>query len=297
VEVEIRRIEDLGDSNNGFSSEQNSLVEEKEKLSEQLTAVGDATMNELLKSQAAISTIDSLSMDCYKARILEDALLEKLNTLEMKKIELIEDIRSTETEIELLETALERFTRLTSINEVFHIWFEGPFGTINKFKLGFLRPGDEKLSSQTDAGLGQAALLMDTIAKVSNFHFRQYLILPLGNFSKIIKADDRGSVFPLHLEQGAFTFFPVRNFNAALKGFMTCIQELGDHVAAYDPTMHMHYKIIPSESKIGDISFTFAEDFETWTRALKFMLADIKWIVAWFTKHHSRDANHYLFSS
>lgn len=37
---------------------------------------------------------------------------------------------------------------------------------------------------------------------------------------------------------------------------------------------------------VGDMSFVYGNlDDEEWTRALKCMLANIKWIIAWYCKH------------
>src|SRR6185312_15940009 len=99
----------------------------------------------------------------------------------------------------------------------------------------------------------------------------------MGSFPKIIRGDDKKTSYPLFIDSSSFTLFPKRNFNLALQGFMSCIQELGDYIATYDPTLSMPFKISVSESKIGELSFVYGNDDEVWTRSLKFMLANIKW--------------------
>lgn len=242
---------------------------------------------EVLRDEHSMTTIqrEIISVKAYETKVLESLMMEKLNILEMKQNELVEDVRSLTMDIERLDTQLKRFSQLTCVNELFHIWFEGAHGTINNFRLGYLRANDEKAIAQTDAALGQAALVVDTIATCSRYRFQQYQVLPMGSTAKISKVDDRSTVHPLHIDQGAFTMFPRRNFNSALTGFMTCITELGEFIASYDPTMSMPFPIVIAESLIGDVSFTFGDDLEKWTRAMKFMLTNIKWIVAWFTKH------------
>ena len=47
----------------------------------------------------------------------------------------------------------------------------------------------------------------------------------------------------------------------------------------------MPYKIEVAESRIVDKSFVYGGDEEVWTHALKHMLANIKWIIAWYCKH------------
>ena len=95
--------------------------------------------------------------------------------------------------------------------------------------------------------------------------------------------------------------FPERNFNTALIGFLTWVQEFGDHVTIYDPTLQLHYTIYVDYCKIVYQKVTLGSDDETWTRALKLLLADIKWIIAWSTKDLSIDKkiwkidNHWFF--
>ena len=121
-----------------------------------------------------------------------------------------------------------------------------------------------------------------------------------------------------------FTFFPRSKFNAALFGLFCCIYELGDYIRRHDPPLTMPYKIdiddgsgrmctispmnpvnrkdaepldllwhgtvptpsvgVNSGTMMGGSSAVSAD--EKWTRALKFALADVKWIIAWSTKHY-----------
>lgn len=260
-------------------------IEDVEKLDQEIHNL--QIQLEEVRQEESVSIVqrEITSVKAYETKLLETLLMEKINIMEMKQQELLEDIRSLDMDTERMEIQLRRLSQLTCVNEMFHIWFEGPYGTINSFRIGYLRANDEKLIAQTDAGLGQAALVIDTIASCSKYRFHQYQVLPLGSTAKITKVEDRSSVHPLHIDQGPFTMFPRRNFNNALIGFLTCINELGEFVAAYDPTMTMPFRILVSESKIGDVSFTYGDDLETWTRSMKFMLTNIKWIVAWFTKH------------
>lgn len=250
---------------------------------------------ELQRIEEALNQRDQAAVSLYESQVLEDLLTEKLNILEMKRNDILEEIRSLDCEIQRCEALLQRMSQITSMNDAFHIWFEGPYGTINNFKMGTMVPRNVDVTEQptvlaglilqTDTGFGQVALLLDTIANASNLQFKHYLIQPMGSTAKIIKADDRRTIYPLYIEQGPLIFFPKRNFNLALTGFLSCVQELGDYAASYDPTMTMPHRISFSESKIGDVSFVYGVDDEVWTKALKFMLTNIKWIVAWYTKH------------
>ncbi len=71
-------------------------------------------------------------------------------------------------------------------------------------------------------------------------------------------------------------------------------QSIGEHIERHDPTLSLPYRIdveegrsprIGSRGKSEQLDVFLGGDEESWTRALKFVLADIKWIIAWSTKH------------
>jgi beclin 1 len=137
--------------------------------------------------------------------------------------------------------------------------------------------------SEINAALGQAALLLTVIAEKAGLRFTKHILLPQGSFAKLGKPDDRRTLYQLYTD-GSFSLFPKRNFNHALTGFLACIQELGQKVVEQDPTLQLPYHI--QDDKIHDISITVSgADEDHWTRALKYMLTNLKWIVAWSTKH------------
>lgn len=210
---------------------------------------------------------------------------QKINQLQMTHKELQDDLHSVNDEIDRHHQTLDKLMQVNIINDAFYIWYAGPYGTINNFRLGNspLKPIE---FSEINAALGETAFVIHLIASRCKLDFKQYQIIPMGSFPKIYKSDDRNkSLYPLYIDQSSFSFFPKRNFNFALNGFMSCIQELGDYVAFYDPTMTMPYKINLHDSKIGEVSFVYGVDDEIWTRSLKFMLSNVKWIIAWYTKH------------
>lgn len=139
--------------------------------------------------------------------------------------------------------------------------------------------------TETNAALGEAAAAVYTIAKIARIQFKQYLIYPMGSFARISKVEDTRTTYNLFTD-GSFSLFPKRNFNTALIGFLTCIDEIGSQVLLHDPTLQLPYKIDTREGKINNHSISVnSSDEEQWTKALKYMLSDIKWIIAWSTKH------------
>jgi beclin len=134
--------------------------------------------------------------------------------------------------------------------------------------------------------LGQAALAISSISIKANYEFKKYLIMPMGSFARVALVADRRQTYNLHTD-GSFSLFAStkKNFNAALIGLLCCIEELGEHVKSLDPTLTLPHLISASEGKINDIPISYGTDEEQWTKALKYMLTCIKWIIAWSTKH------------
>jgi beclin len=220
----------------------------------------------------------------YATYDLRDALSTRVNELQEEYNDVADQIVSIDQHIKTAVATFDRFKQINAVNDAFYVWYTGPFATINGFKMGNLvnKPVE---STELNAAFGQAALALSIITSRCGIEFKQYHIAPMGSFPKILKADDRRTSYPLFIDSGTFSFFPKRNFNLALAGFMQCIYELGEYISAFDPTLSIPYKIEVSESRIADKSFVYGGDEEIWTHALKLMLANIKWIIAWYCKH------------
>lgn len=67
--------------------------------------------------------------------------------------------------IELASTQLEALRRTNVYNDVFYIWYDGPFGTISSFRLG-RTPNIPVEWDEINAAWGQAVLLLHTMAQV-----------------------------------------------------------------------------------------------------------------------------------
>jgi beclin 1 len=89
----------------------------------------------------------------------------------------------------------------------------------------------------------------------------------------------------------SFHLFGKRNFNIALTGLVRCIAEAEETVQERDRTIALPHPIDASsrgEMTIGGLPIAYGPDGEQWTRAMKYLLTDIKWLVAFTTKHVDR---------
>lgn len=207
----------------------------------------------------------------------------KLNTLSQAWRSQVDVLESIRVETTLSSQQLQIFMQLNVLNDAFYIWYAGPFATINNHRLG-RTPSFQVDWTEINTALGSAALLLTTVETKAGYKFRKYEIYPMGSFTKLTRTDDRRTMLNLFTD-GSFSIFPKRNFNLALTGFLTCIAELGARVAEQDPTLQMPYTI--EEDRIHGVPLAVggADDDVNLTRALKYALTNIKWIVAWAAKH------------
>ena len=212
-------------------------------------------------------------------------------------------------------------------NDCFHIWHQGPFGTINGHRLGAEAPtldlsanmpppapeaprrylfssvadtaktgtgssGTGATPTQSAASirvpwaeinsaLGQVALLLSTLEKKphSGVKFR-HEIVPLGSTSRIgIRRGDTVTTLYNLYSDDSFQFFGKRNFNLALQYLLECVADAAESIQQRDRTVAMPHAIEKSprgELTIGGLPVAYGVDGVEWTRAMKYMLTNIK---------------------
>jgi len=177
-------------------------------------------------------------------------------------------------------------------NDTFYIWHSGKYATINGHRLGKLTTQSTVDWQEINAALGCAALLLLTVAENprNDLKFSGWKILAAGSFSKICKveADDKTlTTYNLYTD-GSFSLFGKRSFNSALRGLLCCLSDASQYVTEHDRTMQLPYPVEVDkrgEMLIGGLTICLGGDDEAWTRALKFFLSDLKWLVAFCAKH------------
>uniref|UniRef100_K3X838 Atg6 BARA domain-containing protein n=1 Tax=Globisporangium ultimum (strain ATCC 200006 / CBS 805.95 / DAOM BR144) TaxID=431595 RepID=K3X838_GLOUD len=172
---------------------------------------------------------------------------------------------------------LRRLQRYNVFNDVFHIWHDGLFGTINGLRLGRL-PSKPVEWQEINAALGQAVLLLAIIAERANFDFIRNKLIPRGSFSRVVSAHNKE--YSLYSDGGMFRR---RGFNQAMILFLECVDDAGRRAMHEEPSMKFPYKI--QRGKINDLPISLGND-EQWTKALKCMLTHLKWLLAWISKRY-----------
>ncbi|KAI8333322.1 autophagy protein Apg6-domain-containing protein [Chlamydoabsidia padenii] len=175
---------------------------------------------------------------------------------------------------------LERLQKTVVYNDAFCIVQDGPFGTINGYRLG--RLGSHPVEwNEINAAWGQTLLLLYTVANKLKFQFQTYRLVPMGSFSKVEKVD--GDVVVAYELYGSSDYalnrlFLNRRFDHAMVAMLNCLKQLSDYAEQKDRSIRLPYRI--NKDKIGELSIRlqFNQD-ELWTKALRYMLTNMKWIL------------------
>ena len=184
---------------------------------------------------------------------------------------------------------LERLQRTNVFNDTFCIGHDGNFVTINGLRLGRL-PNKHVEWGEINAALGQALLLLTTLAERLSFEFNGYRLRPLGSTSRIEKIEwpQQG---PVPNSQSTTTPFPQKatpkitpfdlfssgeiplgrmfyhkRFDAGMVAFLDCLNQLGSRLEtissakgsshARAPASQRSEQVLPYQiegDKIGDM--------------------------------------------
>jgi len=223
--------------------------------------------------------LESKALDSYENRFWEDYQEYQLELARFN-----EEQDSVKQKIKVSTEQLERMKRTNVYDDAFHISYDGHFGTINGFRLGRL-PSQDVEWPEINAALGQVVLLLQTIARQANFKFTKFTLLPMGSFSKMSKKDDPATVYELYgsKDLSIGKLFWYRRFDQALVWLLHCIREFSDHISSVDKTFKQKYLL--KNDMIGDVSIK--TQFNTdpkWTKALKYMLTNLKFLLLWSSK-------------
>ncbi|KAJ3336996.1 Beclin-1 [Gonapodya sp. JEL0774] len=236
-----------------------------------------AAKNDKLRAEIARLELEGKAVDEAEENYWRDLTSHQLESLQFAS-----DRDSVMYAVEHAQRQLERLQRTNVYNDTFRIWHEGQFGTINGFRLGRLPPSQPVDWSEINAALGQTLLLLYTLAKKLNFKFKTYKLIPNGSFSRIERIEGEKAVYEFFgSDNNSLTrLFVYRRFDNALLAFLNCLQQLGESLEKDDPNFKLPYRI--SKDKIGDTPIRLQFNDEQWTKALKYVLIDIKWISTLF---------------
>lgn len=209
----------------------------------------------------------------------------KCNVMKHKLLSLEEENRSGNNQTMYAQARLNRLANTDVFNATFHIWHSGHFGTINNYRLGRL-PNEPVEWVEINSAWGQTALLLHSLAKKINLTFEKYRLVPYGSQSYIVVLD-KNKVLPLY-SSGGINYVLGKNFDNAMVAFLDCLQQFKEKVEGGDDSFHLPYRM--SEGRLEDkgagrlyLITINHNSFVEWTKALKFMLTNLRWALAWIS--------------
>ncbi|KAF5281826.1 hypothetical protein FQA39_LY05040 [Lamprigera yunnana] len=273
------QLEVLENELQDLRNEEKRLLEELETMKEEEVATLKA-----IKDQEAIS--QRLSND-------EERYWREYTRHRRDLMATDDEYRSVECQLEYTQAQLEKLKKTNVFNATFHIWHSGHFGTINNFRLGRL-PSVPIDWSEINAAWGQTALLLAALARKINLTFDRYKLVPYGNHSYIEVLSDQKEL-PL-FGSGGFRFLWDTKFDAGMVAFLDCLQQFKEKVEEGDKDFCLPYKMNKGkiEDSSSDANYSIKIQFnseEQWTKALKFMLTNLKWSLAWVSSQFGADDN------
>jgi len=269
-----------------LKDELTDLESEEQKLIKQL--------NELEVDEMKLSSdIQSVTNENKDLIAQEDKYLIEYQNSQNKLFQLEEHQSSLDNHLAHKKAHLARLTSLNVLNASFHIWHSGPFGTINYFRLGRL-PDTPVEWDEINAGLGQVALLLYVLAAKIKLEFKRFKLVPFGNYSYIIALENvqklgvkKDEKLNLYGAGGFKYYFEMdKKFDLGMVAFLDCLQQFSDKIKTINQAFAFPYPI--NGHKLEDTktvsSFSIKCQFnshEEWTKALKYMLTNLKWSLVW----------------
>ena len=268
----------------GYKSEMSELDSELEALHKE---------EEMLKAKL-LSTEDkqkqtAAEMALQKERekrlkVEEQAYWKDFNEHQHRMLVFKDDQISVQYQLQYTTEQLMRLKKTNVLNCVFHIWHNGHFGTINGLRLGRL-PTVPVEWTEINAAWGQTAFLLSTLARLSRVKFQRYNLVPYGNQSFLEEIENKKRILPLYGSAGLRIFTDTK-FDSAMVAFLDCLGQLKQYI---EQTSKPHF-LLPyaiEKDKIGDLGKevysvkTQLNTPERWTKALKFVLTNLRWALTW----------------
>eukprot|EP00897_Mesotaenium_endlicherianum_P009473 jgi/Mesen1/8554/ME000489S07945 len=258
-----------------FEREQAQAEEEERRLQAQVDAV-EAQRGQVQEQLRDVER-RSAELDDLEQRYWHD-----LNDFKLHLHSHQEERDAVLAQIQGATAQLDALKHTHVLSEAFHISHEGDFGTINNFRLGRLAAVPVEWD-EINAAWGQACLLLFTMAHTCSFTFT-YHILPMGSYPRI--SDGRHS-YELY---GPVNLLFTASYDKAMVLFLACLQQFADFAHERDKAsgserlFQLPYKIDGDKVNGFSIKLSGKRDGR-WTKALGYMLGDLKCALAWLIRN------------
>ncbi|XP_015090644.1 beclin-1 isoform X4 [Camelus dromedarius] len=273
---------DLFDIMSGQTDVDHPLCEEcTDTLLDQLDTQLNVTENECQNYKRCLEMLEQMNEDD------SEQLQMELNELALEEERLIQELEDVEKNRKIVAENLEKVQAEAERLDQEEAQHSGQFGTINNFRLGRL-PSVPVEWNEINAAWGQTVLLLHALANKMGLKFQRYRLVPYGNHSYLESLTDKSKELPLYCS-GGLRFFWDNKFDHAMVAFLDCVQQFKEEVEKGETRFCLPYRMDVEKGKIEDTggsggSYSIKTQFnseEQWTKALKFMLTNLKWGLAW----------------
>jgi len=275
-------------------TEDTSEVGELEKELERLQVEEGELMKELEDLKAENASIDAdLEKEALAREQLEHQEEQYWRQYSQHKQQLLlaeDEYRSLDCQLRHSQSQLDKLKKTNVFNATFHIWHSGHFGTINGFRLGRL-PSIPVDWNELNTAWGQTVLLLHSLVKRIKLQLQRFQLVPYGNYSYVkVLADDKD--LPLY-GSGGFRLIWDTKFDAGMAAFLDCLQQFKEEVERGDSGFCLPYEMEkgkirdPATGNTFSVKMQFNSE-EQWTKAMKYMLTNLKWGLAWVTSKYTR---------
>jgi beclin 1 len=275
------RLQQEVEQHHAESSELDTELEELKRTEEELKARLMKTEDQRMKIAE-----ERKAQEKREAKLKEEeqAYWKEFNQHQQKMLQLKDDQMSVQFQLHYTTEQLNRLKKTNVLNSAFHIWHNGHFGTINGLRLGRLQTVPVEWA-EINAAWGQTAFLLTTLARFTGIEFEHYRLVPYGNQSFLEPLEGKRKLLPLYSSAG-LRIFTDSKFDAAMVGFLDCMNQLKLHIEkTSQPHFMLPYNV--DKDKIGDVNkefYSIKTQFNTqerWTKALKFLLTNLRWALTW----------------
>ncbi|XP_063107693.1 beclin-1 isoform X2 [Cavia porcellus] len=277
----LELLEQMGeDDSEQLQEELRELALEEERLLQELEEVERSR-------QGVAEDLETVQAEAEQLDQEEAQYQREYSEFKRQQLELDDELKSVENQMRYAQVQLDKLKKTNVFNATFHIWHSGQFGTINNFRLGRL-PSVPVEWNEINAAWGQTVLLLHALANKMGLKFQRYRLVPYGNHSYLESLADKSKELPLYCS-GGLRFFWDNKFDHAMVAFLDCVQQFKEEVEKGETRFCLPYRMDVEKGKIEDTggsggSYSIKTQFnseEQWTKALKFMLTNLKWGLAW----------------
>ncbi|XP_004439641.1 PREDICTED: beclin-2 [Ceratotherium simum simum] len=265
--------ETLQETLKGLELEEARLVQELEEVEKNR----DRAAADLEAAQAETETLSQ-----------KDRQLQRdYSKLKWQQLELHDELRSVKNRLWYAQTQLDWLEKINVFSATFEIWHDGPMGIINNFRLGCL-PTVPVCWKEINAAWGQTALLLLALSNTIGLEFQRYRLIPCGDHSYLKALTDDSIELPLFCN-GRQSALLNNKFDQAMVAFLDCMQQFKEKAKKGELGLCLPYRIRVRKGLMEDPGGrgafysirTHLNTEEQWTKALKLMLTNFKWSLAW----------------